>query len=103
MLTLLSALGTPIARRFEIWDARSVKVNPNEAVLVDGTCEREGPLWSDEVERHATAWQGLVGRALGSGLPVVERRGPGTAGYDTFVALPIHRDGEVAHIVDWYC
>ncbi len=103
VFTLLSARGTPIARRFEIWDARSVKAGPDEAVLLDGICEREGPLWSEERERRISAWQGLLGRALGSGLPVVERKGPATAGYDAFVALPIHRAGEVAHIVAWYC
>lgn len=103
VLTLLSARGTPIARRFEIWDARVVKAGPNEAVLIDGICETDGPLWSEDEERRVTAWHGLVGRALGSGLPVVERRGPATAGYENFVALPIHLDGAVSHIVDWYC
>ena len=102
VLTLLSARETPIARRFEIWDARTVKVGPDEAVLLDGICDREGPLWSEEKERRIAAWQGPLGRALGSGIPVVECKGPGTERYDTFVALPIHSRGEVAHIVAWY-
>lgn len=105
VLTLLSARGTPIARRFEIWDARSARVGKaKEAVLVDGICAREGPLWSDESERRVAAWQGLIGRCLGTGLPVVESKQPGlTAGYDTMVALPIHLSGEVAFVVAWYC
>lgn len=104
VLTLLSARGTPIARRFEIWDARAAKVGKaNEAVLIDGICAREGPLWSEENERRATAWQGLIGRVLGSGVPVVESKVPGlTAGYDSMVALPIHQNGELSHIVAWY-
>ncbi|NDR56138.1 GAF domain-containing protein [Aliiruegeria sabulilitoris] len=104
VLTLLSARGTPIARRFEIWDARAAKVGKaNEAVLIDGICAREGPLWNEESERRATAWQGLIGRVLGSGVPVVESKVPGlTAGYDSMVALPIHQNGELSHIVAWY-
>lgn len=107
VLTLLSARGTPLARRFEIWDARSAVVgSKNEAVLVDGICAREGRLWVDETEepRRVAAWNGVVGRVLGSGIPIVEGRQPGiAAGYDTMVALPIHRDGEISHIVAWYC
>ncbi|MDV7144398.1 GAF domain-containing protein [Tropicimonas sp. TH_r6] len=104
VLTLLSARGTPIARRFEIWDARAAKVGKaNEAVLIDGICAREGALWSEETERRATAWQGLIGRVLGSGIPVVESKVPGlTAGYESMVALPIHQNGELSHIVAWY-
>ncbi|MEV8466947.1 GAF domain-containing protein [Fluviibacterium sp. DFM31] len=105
VLTLLSARGTPIARRFEIWDARKAKVgHANEAVLVDGICAREGPLWSDETERRVSAWKGLIGKVLGSGLPVLESGAPGlAAGYDSMVALPIFHGSELAHIVAWYC
>ncbi len=107
VLTLLSARGTPLARRFEIWDARSAVVGAKkEAVLIDGICAREGRLWVDETEepRRVTAWSGVVGRVLGSGVPIVEGKQPGlAAGYDTMVALPIHRDGEISHIVAWYC
>jgi hypothetical protein len=74
-----------------------------KAVLVDGICAREGALWSDENPRHAEAWKGVIGRVLGSGLPVVEGKGAGSAGYDSVVALPIHKDGELAHVVAWYC
>lgn len=104
VLTLLSARGTPIARRFELWDARSARVGrTHEAVLTDGICAREGPLWSDETERRVAAWQGPIGRVLGTGVPVVGSGQPGlSAGYDSLVALPIHMDGELAHIVAWY-
>lgn len=106
VLTLLSALGTPIAHRFEIWDARPAKVGQeNAAVLADGICAREGALWSDETqaETRVKAWEGLVGKVLGTGLPVVERGGAGTHGYDTFVGLPIYREGQVSRVVAWYC
>jgi len=104
VLTLLSARGTPIARRFEIWDARAARVGAaNEAVLVDGLCAREGPLWDDEHERRIAAWQGAIGEVLGSGIPVVKQGNAAlTAGYEHMVALPIYRDGRIAHVVAWY-
>ena len=105
VLTLLSARGTPIARRFEIWDARAARVGSGrDAVLIDGICAREGRLWDDETERRVAPWQGLIGRVLGTGLPVLESGLPGlAAGYDTMVGLPIYRGPELAHIVAWYC
>lgn len=106
VVTLLSARGTPIARRFEIWDARAAAVGKaHGAVLIDGICAREGRLWTEDdvAPRRVEPWTGVVGRALASGIPIVEG-GPGlTAGYGTMVALPIHRDGEVSHVVAWYC
>lgn len=109
VVTLLSALGTPIARRFEIWDARRTAVpQPATAVLLDGVCEREGPLWRDEgagvLERpRIEAWKGPVGKVLATGVPSAGRGVPGLpADYDAFVALPIHGDGGLTHIVAWY-
>ncbi len=105
VLTLLSARGTPLARRFEIWDARTAKVGAaNEAVLIDGICANEGPLWSEEEEKRTRAWAGLIGQVLGTGLPLAAAGVPGIpAGYGSVVALPIYQGGEIAHIVAWYC
>ncbi|MBO0905554.1 GAF domain-containing protein [Jiella sonneratiae] len=104
VLTLLSARGTPIARRFELWNVRSSRSGAaTEAVLADGICQREGPLWDDEHERRVAAWQGAVGEALGSGLPLVRTdTALLTAGYASMVALPLYRDGVLAHVVAWY-
>ncbi|MFD0981359.1 GAF domain-containing protein [Tropicimonas aquimaris] len=104
VLTLLSARGTPIARRFEIWDARAARVGrANEAVLIDGICAREGKLWNEDAPRRATAWQGRIGQVLGNGVPLVAGSSAGLpAGYDSMVALPIHQRGELSHIVAWY-
>ena len=106
VLTLLSARSTPLARRFEIWDARAAKVGAKkEARLVDGICSREGPLWDPDNagrERAVRIWQGPVGHALGSGLPIVES-GAAAGGYAMMVALPIHAHGELSHVVAWYC
>lgn len=110
ILTLLSALGTPIARRFEIWDARTSRMGQTgKASLVDGICESEGALWRDDGDGlndeapTVSAWKGVVGQVLGSGLPVVTRSGAGLpAGYATFIGLPIYRKGEMSHIIACY-
>lgn len=108
VLTLLSAPNTPIARRFEIWDARSERVGAEKkAVRIDGICEREGPLWpKDNPPVDAVtigAWQGPVGQVLGSGLPHVKVGSAGLpAGYGSMVALPIYHDTELAFVVAWY-
>ena len=104
VLALLSAKGTPIARRFEIWDARTAKVGrSNEAVLIDGICEREGRLWDEDNPRRAAIWKGSIGTVLATGLPVIDTARSGqTNGYAGVVALPIHRGGEIAFVVAWY-
>ncbi len=108
VLTLLSAPGTPIARRFEIWDARPTRVGVTKrAVLTDGICERQGPLWSrlnPPVDAPvASAWQGAIGQVLGSGQPHATADAPSLpSGYTSMVALPIYERAELAYIVAWY-
>ena len=110
ILALLSALGTPIARRFEIWDARTARMGQTgRAMLIDGICEREGALWRDDGDGLNTeaptvaAWKGVVGQVLGSGLPVVARTKAGLpAGYTSFIGLPIYGKSELSHIVACY-
>ncbi|NVO27290.1 GAF domain-containing protein [Donghicola sp. C2-DW-16] len=108
VLTLLSSAGTPIARRFEIWDARPEVVGATKKALrIDGFCEIEGPLWPKEnppVDAETVgAWQGPVGQVVGSGLPQVHTGATGLpAGYTLMVALPVYQHGELAHVVAWY-
>ena len=89
---------------FELWDARVGKVGKDGgAVLADGICAREGPLWDDDNPRKASAWQGPIGKVLGTGLPVIESGKPGlAAGYGAMVALPVYQGADLAHIVAWY-
>ncbi len=104
VLTLLSARGTPIARRFELWEARHGRAGkPSDVVLIDGLCEREGALWG--TPRSIGAWQGQIGRVVATGVPVAAAGGkaPGLpADYQAVVALPIHRGHELAHVAAWY-
>lgn len=101
VVTLLSGRATPIARRFELWDATPARAGrPAAATLADGLCDVEGPLWG--AERKLSAWQGPVGRALATGAPVAEPTPAGAAGYAGMVALPQHVHGEVARVAAWY-
>ncbi|MER0236691.1 GAF domain-containing protein [Fulvimarina sp. MAC8] len=104
VLTLLSARGTPIAQRFELWDARMARTGSDkEAVLADGVCQRGGALWDHEKERRVGAWEGAIGQVLGSGLPTVKNDNAVlTAGYRSMVAVPLYRNGTIAHVVAWY-
>jgi len=108
VLTLLSAPNTPIAHRFEIWDARPECVGATrQAQLVDGLCKYEGALWSQRNPPvdplMASAWKGPVGQVLGTGLPYVQREGTGLpAGYTSMFALPIYHGADLAHVVACY-
>lgn len=104
VMTLLSARGTPIARRFELWKARGSGADgAKEAVLTDGICQRDGPLWSDETEKTVAVWQGPIGQVLGSGIPLVQYAAAApNAGYPSVVAVPLYRDTAISHVVAWY-
>ena len=108
VLTLLSAPHTPIARRFELWDARPQRVGPNgRAELIDGICEREGQLWPQQNPpvgpEMVEMWEGPVGHVLGTGLPHVQTGLTGLpAGYAQMIALPIYQETVLAYVVTWY-
>lgn len=108
VLTLLSAPHTPIARRFELWDARPQRVgSTGRAELIDGICEREGPLWSQQNPpvdpKSAGPFEGPVGRVLGSGLPLVLSETVGLpAGYTQMIALPVYQAAVLAYVIAWY-
>ncbi|ASJ73680.1 GAF domain-containing protein [Granulosicoccus antarcticus] len=108
VLTLLSATNTPIAHRFEIWDARPECVGASrKAQLIDGLCERDGPLWAQQNPPvdppMASAWKGPIGQVLGNGLPYVQREGTGLpAGYTSMFALPIYHEADLAYVVACY-
>lgn len=108
VLTVLSAPNTPIARRFEIWDARPECVGATrKAMLIDGLCEREGALWAQQNPPvdppMADAWKGPVGQVLGTGLPYVQREGAGLpAAYTSMFALPIYHGADLAYVVACY-
>jgi hypothetical protein len=107
VMAFLSALDTPIVRRFESWipDADSRLMLRGE-----GFCETQGVLaaGSEGVERG----QGTLGRVLASCVPsTTESAGqePGIvgvaareAGLEAMIALPVLRGGRVTAVVAWY-
>ncbi|MBC2663954.1 GAF domain-containing protein [Novosphingobium flavum] len=108
VLTLLSSVKAPIARRFELWDTRVFRVGPGgRAELVDGICERQGnlaPVLNPPVDPVTVGlWEGPIGRVLGTGLPCVQE-GPTALpeGYSQMIALPIYRETEMAYVAAWY-
>lgn len=108
VLTLLSAPHTPIARRFELWDARPQRVGTTRrAELIDGICEREGQLWPQQNPpvdpKSVKMWEGPVGQVLGTGLPHVQAGPTGLpASYAQMIALPIYQETVLAYVVAWY-
>jgi hypothetical protein len=108
VLTLLSSPHTPIARRFELWDARPQRVgNTRRAELIDGICEREGQLWPQQNPpvdpKSVEIWEGPLGQVLGTGLPHVQAGLAGLpAGYGQMIALPIYQETVLAYVVAWY-
>lgn len=109
VVTLLSARGTPIARRFEIWSAA-----PDGALtFLDGIdAAGETAFRPGEAPTFAPG-AGAIGEVAASGVPLAAdgldpaSAGPGEAaaaraGHSAIVALPIHRDGRLAQVAAWY-
>ncbi len=109
VMAFLSALATPIVRRFETW-------LPDEAggflLRREGFCERLGSLDTAPFEDRVLRGEGALGLALASGVPQVsvqaaaEPAGVGAAARDAglhaVVALPIPQGTRQAAVVAWY-
>ena len=108
VLTLLSARGTPIARRFEIWsvlDGRWMKFR-------DGVCELEGTPSSHDTELLVRKGDSLLARVAATGVPEVAadisdskdifERAAARTGFRSMVALPVHGTEGLSDIVAWY-
>jgi hypothetical protein len=109
VMAFLSAMATPIVRRFETWlpDA------DGELLQRDGGfCEATGTVPpgadGDVIDRG----QGTLGRAAFTGVPMVGETAasePGAvgaaaraAGLDAVVALPVLHEGRLRAVVAWY-
>lgn len=108
VLTLLSSEETPIAKRFEIWDARPSTVGSEKrAMRKDGFCAIKGPLWPKENPPtdavYVGAWQGPVGQVVGSGLPYVQEGGAGLPeGYSSMIGIPVYNGRDLTYVIAWY-
>ena len=107
VMCFLSALATPIARRFETWlpEAQGRHLRRSE-----GFCEQGGTLADAGVSIEPG--QGAIGRAFAEGMPMIVETldelppalaaDAGAAGVTALLALPVWRDGAVAAVVAWY-
>ncbi len=109
VLAFLSAMATPIVRRFETWlpDADGERLHRS-----GGFCEATGTVseaaGADFIERG----QGTLGRAFFTGVPAIGDAAasePGLVGaaasvaaLESVVALPVLRDGRLVALVAWY-
>lgn len=106
VLAFLSALGTPIARRVEIWrpDAKVGLLR-----LEAGFCEAAGEIGWPFSQATLAPGEGSPGRAWQTGMPVMNEHlsgEPGAArldaGLSSVAALPVLRQGRFAAAVALY-
>lgn len=109
VMAFLSALATPIARRFETWvpDASGASLQ-----RVDGFCEKQGLIGASAPAEQVASGSGALGRAWAGAVPTlagVAVDEPGAvgaaareAGWQSVATLPVIRDGAVAAVVVWY-
>ncbi len=112
VLTLLSALGTPIARRFECWvpDARAGGLRCD-----DGFCELTGDMAAMHADAIVRAGDGTLAHVWQSGIPAIATdlsQGSGehpavvaasaAAGLTTMTAVPIVMGCRTRAVVAWY-
>ena len=109
VLAFLSALGTPIARRFEIW---APDASRERLALAGGFCERAGRIASAPDHLALERGQGTIGKVFLTGVPAVsdnassEPGGLGKAaaeiGLESLLAMPIIQEGRLVAAAVWY-
>jgi len=110
VMAFLSALATPIVRRFETWlpDTTGTRLQ-----RLEGFCETQGALDHGPIGEAVEIGQGTLGQVLASGVPQVgsdaanEPAGVGTAAraaaLTAVVGLPVlAANGAIAAVVAWY-
>jgi len=109
VLAFLSALGTPIARRFEVWkpDAKREHLH-----LEDGFCEQGGRIVPAPRHLALGRGQGTIGQVLVTGVPGLsdaadaEPNGWGAAaaelGLASLLVMPIVERGRLVAAAAWY-
>ena len=109
VMTFLSALGTPIARRFEMWMPDATR----ERLLFNGGfCEAGGVLKPAPHGPSLERGQGTIGKVFLTGVPAfgdnaaAEPAGFGAAaaeaGLSSLAAIPVIHEGRLAAVVAWY-
>ena len=110
VMTFLSALGTPIARRFEIWIPGTI---PGTMAFQSGTCEKTPGLPGDYEGMSVASGQGIVGQTFQTRIPaIIEstadepaklKSSLDAAGLSSAIAIPVlATDGQPKAVVAWY-
>ena len=109
VMAFLSALATPLVRRFETW---LPDTNGTRMQRLEGFCETEGALDHGAVQDAIPSGVGTLGRVLAGGVPQVGEQAaeePGSvgvaakaAGLQAVVGLPVMGPGGVVAVVAWY-
>ncbi|MBL8564676.1 MAG: GAF domain-containing protein [Hyphomicrobiaceae bacterium] len=108
ILAILSALGTPIAGRFEVWNV----AGGNRATFVDGLCESGTDLGKAYESVEIGPGDTAIGRALRDGVPTLSDKvdleaqavaaSCAAAKLSRMVAVPIFEGQQMTSIVVWY-
>ena len=109
VVTFLSALDTPIARRFEIW----VPNGERDGLVFDaGDCDTQSDLVAEYAGKTIAKGEGAIGEIWRSGIPAIsdhiadEPSASGqsarAAGMTSIVALPFIDGGSLKAVAVWY-
>ena len=109
VLAFLSALGTPIARRFEIWRPDAEREHLH---LAGGFCEQGGRITAAPAHLALARGQGTIGQVLITGVPGLsndggaEPNGWGRAaaelGLESLLVMPVLVAGRLVAAAAWY-
>ncbi|WP_416900215.1 MAG: GAF domain-containing protein [Minwuia sp.] len=108
VLALLSARGTPIARRFEIW----THAGGGRLQFADGMCEAEGAPHREAAQGFIEPGEGHIGAVAATGIPaaVTDLEAGSSAceraalrhGFRSIVALPVFGPEGLRNVAAWY-
>lgn len=106
VMTFLSAMATPIARRLEIWEPDG---SPGGLQRVDGFCEVDGVLagrasvgpYADALGQAARTRRPAIGDTATDGRDAVGADAA-RASLQAVAAWPVLRDGQAVAVVAWY-
>ena len=109
VLSFLSAMSTPIARRFEIWGPDA---NAEALIFLSGDCVSNAALAQDYAGVRVPRGDGLLGRVWATGLPQLSEglaeevsalgASANQAGLRSVLALPVHENGRLRSIVAFF-
>ncbi len=112
IMAFLSALGTPLVRRFEIWEPdQDSTASPPRLLRSGGFCEQTGMLADPLPGLGLDAGHGSIGQVALTGRPALSEKladepvvGTETAalGLTLMVAVPVINAGKLGSVVVWY-